>query len=233
MFDEQGILITGPARSGLSIVAGLIDNGGAFGGDVQCYISRYHATYLNDRILNQIVKPLLVELGVDPKGQEPLPDINKCHESSAELGHKMAVKLEDILIDQGYKDGSWYYQDGKICLAWPIWHVAFPKAKIVFVQRELEGHLETLRTTSYMQHLDKTTWRFQKRSNEFWLKWIAEHKLRLDELSKCDTLDMKVVWPDKAIAGDFSEMQAMIEWLELEWNEKKARKLAKEARKMN
>jgi len=235
MFDEQGILISGPARSGLSEVAALIDGAGAFGGDVQHFISRYHATYLNNYILQQITKPLMLDLGVDPKGQEPLPDIEKCHERSAELGYKMAMKVEATLIEQGYKDGSWYYSDAKICLAWPIWHAAFPKAKIIFVRREPGAHLKTLRATGYMQHLDKTTsdWRVHKRTDEFWLKWIAEHEKRLDEMLKCETLDMRVVWSDKSVADDFSEVQSVIEWLGLEWDEKKARKLVKQVRKMN
>lgn len=226
MFDEQGILITGPARSGLSEVAALIDGAGAFGGKVNPY-------YVNQGILHDIIKPLMLELGVDPKGQEPLPDIDRCHECSAKVGYEIATKIETILIAEGYKDGPWYYHGAKACLVWPIWHAAFPRAKIIFVRRELEAHLTALRTTHYMQHLNKTTWRLEKRTDDFWLQWIAEHELRLDEMQQCETLDIMTVWPDKAIAGDLSEMKAMIEWLGLDWNEKKIRKLVKQVRKMN
>lgn len=227
-FEDNGILITGPARSGLSETAALIDGAGAFGGDVQRYISRYHATYLNSSILYQIARPLMLELGVDKKGQEPLPDIEICHGRASELGHGIAEKIETILTDQRYRDGPWYCHGAKICLVWPIWHAAFPKAKIIFVSRELDAHLKALRKTSYMQRCDTATGVLRKRTDEFWLKWIAEHDHRRNEMRECETLDMKVVWPDKAIAGDYSELQEMIKWLGLKWNEKKARKLWKD-----
>ena len=70
------ILITGCARSGTSLVAGIINMRGAFGGKMSGpNMNNAKGMFENARIRNDIVKPYYRSIGVDPLGQYPLPDI--------------------------------------------------------------------------------------------------------------------------------------------------------------
>ena len=74
--EDKSILITGCARSGTSMIAGIINMCGAFAGDTSGP-NRYNqkGMYENAKIRNSIVKPYLREIGMDPKGQFPLPNV--------------------------------------------------------------------------------------------------------------------------------------------------------------
>ena len=74
----EPILITGAARSGTSLTAGIISICGAFGGNTTGSTPyNRNGQFENSHIRNRIVKPYLVRMGVDKLGQYPLPDIKK------------------------------------------------------------------------------------------------------------------------------------------------------------
>ena len=70
------IFITGCARSGTSMTAGVINYCGAFGGQVAgATKNNRKGMFENNAIRELIVKPILRKHKFDPMGQNPLPDI--------------------------------------------------------------------------------------------------------------------------------------------------------------
>ena len=198
------ILITGCARSGTSMTAGIIDRCGAFGGRTSGPNTwNPKGMYENDEVRDKIVKPWLTLMGADPMGQHPLPDINKL----LPLGN-LLQKVEQIMKYGGYQDGPWYYKGAKMCLVWPEWHKAFPDALWVIVRRKDEDIVYSCMRTAFMRAF---------RDNDGWQGWVDAHKMRFEEM-KSNGLNVREVWPSKFIAGDFSEIQALISDLGMVWN---------------
>ena len=75
---KDPILITGAARSGTSLVANIIAQAGAKGGDMNKKADRYNPTgyYENHAMINTVDKALLKQEGYDTMGQTPLPPFN-------------------------------------------------------------------------------------------------------------------------------------------------------------
>src|SRR4030067_1618246 len=131
MKNESPILITGCARSGTSMVAGIINTCGAWGGKL-ISPSNYNQKgfFENIAIRNKICKPFLESIGADTKGQLPLPDIEKIKNisSSSFFNIVWRTKVLDEINKQSYLGGVWYYKGAKMCLMWPIWNAAFSDA---------------------------------------------------------------------------------------------------------
>lgn len=202
------ILITGAARSGTSLVAGVIDKCGAFGGQLrQGGQHNQKGQYENIKIVNEIVKPYLRSIGCDPLGQKPLPQTDRLADLPALRNRVVAAMTDEGLLD----NAQWYYKGAKMCLIWPLWHKAFPEAKWVIVRRNPDDIAASCMRTRFMSAY---------RTAEGWLQWVDHHIKCFDEMKQAG-LNISEVWPDKAIKGDTKEFENMINWLGLKWNEKK------------
>jgi len=201
------ILITGCARSGTSMTAGIINMCGAFGGKMSGPTkNNKRGMFENEKIRNKIVKPYLADLGVDPMGQHPLPDIHRLHPSAA-----MQRDVEGIIKSEGYEEGPWFYKGAKMCLFWPLWNVHFPTAKWIIVRRADEDIVFSCMRTVFMRA-------FQ--SEEGWQDWVDEHKDRFVEMFEAG-MNIREVWPSKFVNGDFTEIhEVVVRFLGLEWNKK-------------
>lgn len=213
---EQPILITGAARSGTSMVGGIINMCGAFGGNMSG-ATPYNAKgmYENAHIRNNVVKPYLRALGYDPKGQYPLPQIDRLP-----IPKHWKDTIEKVMIREGYKDGAWFYKGAKMCLHWPVWHYAFPNAKWIIVRRKTPDIINSCLKTGFMTAFGRdANLKAIKADNEHdgWLWWVHQHEKRFIEMMT-EGLNIKVVWPERMVDGDYSQMKEMIEWLGLEWN---------------
>jgi len=199
------ILITGCARSGTSLTAGVFSNCGAFGGFT--FGTNEHnkkGMFENKTIRETILKPYLILNGCDPKGQRPLPDIRNL----LQVGN-LRERIEAIMKASGYKEGVWYYKGAKMCLCWPTFCDAFPKAKWVIVRRKDEDIVNSCMRTGFMNaYKDETGWQI----------WVDHHKARFIEMMDAD-LDICQVWPNKMISGNFDEIRRAVEHCGLEWNE--------------
>lgn len=221
------ILITGAARSGTSLTAGIIDYCGAYGGAVSGP-TRYNrkGQFENDIIRQTIVKPLLRdELGVDPMGQHPLPSIEMVWnylQFAGDHGAWLRAKIETIFSNQGYEKGLWYYKGAKMCLLWPIWHTAFPSAKWIIVRRADAEIVNSCCRTGFMRA-------FRRRPNEAecWQGWVDHHKARFAEM--LSETNAREVWPRKFVDGDLSEIKGVVSWLGLEWDEKRVLEFIEQA----
>lgn len=198
------ILITGAARSGTSIVAGIVHYCGAWGGKMTGPTPyNKKGQFENGQIRNALVKPFLRSIGCDPLGQHPLPDLR-----GFPVDTQWRNKVLSIMREQGYKKGPWFYKGAKMCLFWPQWHFAFPNAKWVIVRREEDGIVNSCLKTGFMRAF---------RNAKGWRGWVQHHLVRFQEMRDAG-LDVVEVWPSKVIVGNFGEMKNAISHIGLNWN---------------
>jgi hypothetical protein len=209
---ESAVIITGVARSGTSLTAGVLDICGANGGEVSgATLYNKKGMFENISIREGLVKPLLRDLGVDPLAQNPLPDTKLFRDSD---GKEWREKVENILKEQGVKeDETWFYKGAKACLMWPLWDNAFPDAKWVLIRRRGKEIVNSCMRTGFMRAFDKP---------EDWQGWVNKHINRFNEMLHSN-LNLREVWPQEMIDGQFDEIKSVIEWLGLEWDEEKVR----------
>lgn len=215
---QDPILITGCARSGTSLVAGSINLCGAFGGNMSGpNKNNAKGMFENAQIRNHITKPYLRDLGYDPLGQYPLPDIEKIV-----IPHDWHQRVTQVMIEEGYATGPWMYKGAKMGLFWPVWHYAFPNAKWIIVRRKPADIIRSCMKTSFMRA-------FQNEKNqkavgatteeEGWLWWVRQHEQRFIDMIQAG-LNIKVVWPERMVNGDYQQIMETIEWLGLSWKSK-------------
>jgi len=203
------ILVTGAERSGSSIIAKIISLCGAFTGDS------------NNMYENLRIKKCLVNyyqyIGIDYQTQYPLPD-------RANLPNNMNVRelVLRILYEEGLNgENPWMYKSPKICQVWPMWHKAFPEAQWIVVRRRTGDIVNSCLHTAYMySYSNKVIQNMIEVSSERegWIWWVREHEKMFQEM-EISNLKMKVVWPERMVTGDFTQVKQMIEWLGLAWNE--------------
>jgi hypothetical protein len=209
---KDPILITGCARSGTSITAGIIHKCGAWGGNLTGPTPHNKkGQFENVVIRQQLVKPFLRSMKCDPLGQRPLPDIENVKLISSQAVIDFRWKIRNTIISEGYKENStWYYKGAKMCLIWPLWKRMFPNAKWIIVRRNTNAIVHSCMKTSFMRGY---------RSKKGWMHWVDEHKERFLEMAEAG-MDITQIWPSKMIEErDFTEAKRMIANLGLEWNE--------------
>jgi hypothetical protein len=206
---DQPIIIVGAARSGTSMVAGSINACGAFGGNMgQDHRSNPKGMFENLEIRERIIKSLLRGLKADPQVQRSSPKIETCHALAEKLGHLLRDRVKNVMRRQGYEDGRWFYKCPKSCHLWPIWHNAFPEAQWVIVRRRDEDIITSCLKTHFMRA-------YSNRSG--WQGWVDTHKARFGEMVAGE-LKVWQIWPQRIIDGQFGELQELISWLGLTWN---------------
>jgi hypothetical protein len=211
----EPILITGCARSGTSMVAGVIHTCGAFGGRMSGPTKNNEkGMFENAKILNDIVKPYLRSLGVDPLGQYPLPPADNLH-----IPVMWGRDVKRVIVEEGYKSGPWMYKGAKMCLMWPVWHYAFPGAKWIVVRRRTGDIVRSCLRTNFMRAFQNAQFREAvgvENEPDGWKWWVRQHEDRFVSMIQ-EGLNVKIVWPERMVIGDYRQMMETIEWLGLGW----------------
>lgn len=192
------------------MVAGIVHFCGAFGGDMTGPTpSNRKGQFENNYVRDRIVKPYLRMMGLDPLCQDPLPDPEKL------LAYpNLRTDVKGAMMEAGYKSGPWFYKGAKMCLLWPLWYEAFPKAKWIIVRRDPMEIAESCVRTPFMRAF-KTV--------GGWMGWVYEHEKRFGEM-KAAGLDVTEVWAGQLIQGRLYEMRKFVESVEgLTWREDKIR----------
>lgn len=204
--ERAPTLITGCARSGTSIVAGCINICGSFGGNLSGP-NKYNAKgmYENSFIRDHVEKPYLRSIGMDPLGQHPLPDTN-----SLAIPANWRRTIHSVVEREGYAGGSWYYKGAKACLIWPIWNYAFPNAKWIIVRRRSADIAQSCLNTAFMRAY---------KDYDGWIKWINHHEKKFVEMIEAG-LNVKMIWPERIVKGNYEQLYEVIEWLGLTWKSK-------------
>lgn len=184
------VLITGAARSGTSMVAGALHACGLDLGKPLVGATQWNPNgFFEHRPIRQkVVKPLLRELGCDPRGQKKLPPRGICVPPArvARLRKTVNVRL----------NGGWGYKDAKLLLLWPIFRAAFPDARWVLVRRDPKEIVDSCIRTPFMRG------RMYKAG---WIEWVQEHELRMDDL-KASGVPLCEIWPDPTEPESFREV---------------------------
>lgn len=212
---KDPILITGCARSGTSMTAGIINICGAFGGKLAGPNSNNkRGMFENTEVRNGIVKPFLRSINADPLGQDPLPNQGRVVSFSkdAKFVSKFGDKIRNIIKRDEYTEGQWFYKGAKICLMWQIWNEAFPRAKWIIVRREKKDIVNSCLKTGFMKAFNKS---------EGWENWVDFHLDRFSEMLLFLDTRCFEIWPQQMIEGDLSSIRYCIQdFLGLQWNEK-------------
>ncbi len=198
------ILVTGCARSGTSLTAGILAHCGAFGGHVTGPMPHNpKGQFENGYIRDQVTKPYLASMGVDKLGQKPLPDV----ENLAAFDSLQEV-VESTMRRDGYSGGPWYYKGAKICLVWPVWVKAFPEAEWIIVRRRPQEIAESCMRTRFMRAY---------KDIDGWLGWVREHEKRFEELKKA-ARNVQEFWPEEVLRGDVTAARGLTDSLGLPWH---------------
>ena len=207
------VLITGCARSGTSMTAGVVGLCGGLGGDMFGPNKNNPKGMFENKIIREgIAKPYLRSIGADPMGQFPLPDmvlVRRDAENEEFVKRWRSIVLCALSSQIEESEAVWFYKGAKMCLFWPLWHAAFPEAHWILVQRSKSGVIRSCMRTSFMK---------AHRTQEGWTGWVQEHKRRFSQMKKAG-LNIKEVWPEKVIAGNLLEFKEMIDWLGMDWQE--------------
>lgn len=204
--NQSPILITGCARSGTSLIAGVISLSGAYGGKLLGpNPANAKGMFENSRIRESVEKTYLKSIGCDPKGQNPLPDT-----SNMPIPSDWKHRVDSIMLEDGYQSGPWFYKGAKMCLNWPVWSYAYPNAKWVIVRRRSADIATSCLNTSFMNAYS---------SHADWIKWVNHHEEKFVEMMQAG-LNVKVIWPERLVKGNYEQVYELIEWLGLTWKPK-------------
>ena len=190
------VFITGIERSGSSIIGRIVNLSGAFAGNI------------TDMYENIQIKKLLDSyyelLGVDKRGQYPLPDAGKLI-----IPTNWEQKVEGVVSTEMRMDRPWMLKGSRLCQIWPVWHYAFPNAKWIIVRRRPGDIIDSCLKTGYMTAF---------KEKEGWLGWVHTHEKIFVEMIEAG-LNCKQIWPERMASGDYQQIQEMVEWLGLKWND--------------
>jgi hypothetical protein len=209
MIDSSPIIITGVPRSGSSIVAGIVNLCGAFGGDMRLH----PGVYENGAIQRLIENAYLESNGFDVMGQYPLPgDMN-----TVPLNWKKLISMQ--LLAEGYKKGVWMYKSARAGLLWRVWNHTYPNAKWLIVRRRTGDIIESCMKTGYMSAF-KSPENCEKigvaTEEEGWLWMIHEYEKRFVDMMT-EGVNCKVVWPERMVNGDYRQIYEALDWIGLPW----------------
>ena len=206
-------IVVGCPRNRTSLVMQILHICGANLGKVigQTKANPYGAGQLENRaIVDQVQKPWLKKHGFDPKGQYPLPPPD-----FAEVDPQRRSQVERILQEQGFITERPFFKQLKATLDWVAWDYSFPEATWIIVRRNDESVINSCMSP-------KAPFMSAFNTVKDWQWWIDEHKTRLDQIKNyCHSV--YEIDTDKIVDEDLSQVEPVIEELNLTWKPKDIR----------
>jgi hypothetical protein len=194
------IFITGIPRSGSSALAATINACGVFGG-----LTSKRSMYCNDAIREILVKPYLDRLNVDVDGMNPLPSTD-----TIVIPALWKSRVEQIMKDEGYKEGPWMYKDSRLAVTWPLWNISFPDAKWIIVRRRTGDVIQSCMKTGYMKAF---------KDEAGWLGMVEQYEERFREMI-AEGINHKIIWPERMVDGDYGQLYELCDWLGIQLTDK-------------
>ena len=203
------VFVTGVERSGSSLIARIIQMCGAFSGDT--------TTMCENRSLKALTDAYYKDRGVDVRGQYPLPN-----PSEMLIPADWKSRVFVALAREGYDANQqlWMYKSSRIVQIWPIWNYAFPDAKWIVVRRRTGDVIQSCLKTGFMDAYGDCTIQQLvgvETERDGWLWWIHEHEKLFVQMIETG-LNVKVIWPERMLQGNFQQIHEMLDWLDLPWN---------------
>lgn len=198
------ILITGIARSGTSLVAGIIQGCGAKAGEVGKPGDKWNPSgyFENNTMIEKVDKMILKGTGYDPMGQEklPYPTLTRVD---------IRDKVFKIAQDQGIGPNEiWYFKDAKLLLVYGSYVNSFPDSKIIIVRRNPHDIIESCLITPFMS---------KRHSYLEWSDWV-NHQLALMDCLKIEHPQVREIWYEDLMNKEFKHLENIINWLGLEYD---------------
>jgi hypothetical protein len=142
--------------------------------------------------------------GIDPLPEEPIPV----------TGLRTAVHR--ALLGDHYKEGPWLFKDVKILLMWESWRRAFPAAKWIITKRDPKAIAQS--------NMKKWHWAQCPRTLKGWQKIIMQYIHFGHDLAQSGAAH-RYLDTEALAKGDMTEVQEIVEWCGLDWNEAAAREI--------
>lgn len=215
-YTNTPIFITGAERSGRTIIAKILKLSGAFTGVT--------SAMLENEEIKKVFYYHYKAINADPLGQYPLPDritLNKTGILQVQNG------INAILKDEKYSGQEpWMYKSSNLCQLWKIWNQSYPNAKWVIVRRKPSDIVYSCLKTTYMNGFSSE--KIQKEigvgsEREAWLWWVRQHEQMFQEMVAAG-LNIRVVWPEDLVDGDYESVKEILGWVGLPFNEEMLRK---------
>lgn len=202
------VFIVGVPRSGTSMVTGALEKCGLWMGQTIAGNKDNEKGFFENRdIRENIVKPALANLGVDPVGVTSLIPINQLATDPI-----LANRMLHYISEQGYNQKSrWGFKEPKLTLLWPMWVDAFPNASWVILERDREAVVKSCQNTGFMARHSKDA--------EYWRHFINRYDDRLQTLENT-VEDVTRIKTDQLAQGDLKALKALVDHLGLTWDEK-------------
>jgi hypothetical protein len=153
---------------------------------------------------NTLTEPLLRAVGADPRGQFPLPSIERCRALAPLLESGWRAKATRILRGLGRVS---FYASAHSCLCWPVWAAAMPDALWVVVRRKPEEIVRACMQTGYMNAYGSAVG---------WRHWVEAHEEHFAAMRNAG-LRLVEVWPEKLLKCDTSELHNAVVMAGLQW----------------
>lgn len=222
------IFITGIERSGTTVIARIIESCGVYTGNVSemCENIRIKEMvdqyYLNSHIpTNSIFKMVQYKSSSKASLNSQYPLLNT-KEICIPVNWKYTIKDQlEFEITKKQENRLWMYKSNRLCQMWPVWNYAFPNAKWIIVRRRTGDIIQSCLKIAYMNAFKDL--QIQKaigvnNEKEGWAWWVHEHEKLFVEMIEAG-LNCKVIWPERMVNGDYSQIFEMLEWLGLKWND--------------
>ena len=207
------ILVTGTARSGTSLITGVIAKLGAWAGiTVPGGPDNPMGFFENILIREAVMKGHLASLGADILGQDAIPEPV---DVDTAVGPMIRYGVNTIARSQGYGGGPWVYKDARLAQVYPAWHNAFPMATWILVRRSREGILASCGDTQFMN----------ARGIDDWEKWVDTYLLGIARLADDPAIKTIDVSFDKFIAGENQEFSDAMHKCGIGWDTDVARSM--------
>jgi len=200
------IIVTGVPRSGTSMVTGIFDMCGAFGGNT-CGATPWNqkGQFENREIIQSIQKPYMKKIGCCPLGQKYLPKPD-----DVVLDSSIYDQTMEVMVSHGLQpEQIWYFKDCKVALTYQVWLDCFPNATWIIVDRPSEQIVESCLRQPFMSAYS---------SRVQWHDWVARYRLFLDDLER-DAEHVFRVWSPSVVSGDYDTIKTAVEYVGLEWRE--------------
>lgn len=183
-------LITGAERSGATFIAKILDLCGTKYG-------KCNGMYEN-KVIVERNKQLL---SFDEIGFPKTLDL------------QIPVNWRDFVVgvyENEVQVGNWFVKHSTLARLWPLYHYAFPNAKWIIVRRRTGDIVRSCLQTGYMKEFE---------TKEGWIEWVRAYEERFIEMIQAG-VNCKIVWPERMVTGDYTQMFEMVDWLGLKWNNK-------------
>ncbi len=196
---HRPILIAGLPRSGTSMTMRVLAEHGVWTGKtMEATAANPRGFFENLTLKNGIIKKLLSDLGADPNGVDPLPDID-----NLPILPGLGDRIINRIFQEGYDTkGPWAFKDPKLTLLWPVLAQAFPQAHWIIPTRNRADVIRSLTRTSFMRR--------HSTDPEYWAMFCASYDQRLEALEKSGA---KVTRLDTNILaqGDYGQLSSVLE----------------------